>query len=168
MALTIDDIYDKEFALKGGGYDRNDVDQFLDEICDEMTNMQEHIEKLEKALQQAQMEVEAAKANAQKAAPVVVKTEPVARTSETLEGILLIAQRLADEAVENAKNKAEGIVKEAQDKAGQIVDEAKAEKESLAGELESLRANVAEYKEGFLKLINKYKTLLEGEKFPGK
>ena len=36
MALTIDDIYDKEFALKGGGYDRNDVDQFLDEICDEM------------------------------------------------------------------------------------------------------------------------------------
>jgi len=168
MALTIDDIYDKEFALKGGGYDRNDVDQFLDEICDEMTNMQEHIEKLEKALQQAQMEVEAAKANAQKAAPVVVKTEPVARTSETLEGILLSAQRLADEAVENAKNKAEGIVKEAQDKAGQIVDEAKAEKESLAGELESLRANVAEYKEGFLKLINKYKTLLEGEKFPGK
>lgn len=168
MALTIDDIYDKEFALKGGGYDRNDVDQFLDEICDEMTNMQEHIEKLEKALQQAQMEVEAAKANAQKAAPVVVKTEPVARTSETLEGILLSAQRLADEAVENAKNKAEGIVKEAQDKAGQIVDEAKAEKESLAGELESLRTNVAEYKEGFLKLINKYKTLLEGEKFPGK
>ena len=30
MALTIDDIYDKEFALTGGGYDRNDVDQFLD------------------------------------------------------------------------------------------------------------------------------------------
>lgn len=168
MALTIDDIYDKEFALKGGGYDRNDVDQFLDEICDEMTNMQEHIEKLEKALQQAQMEVEAAKANAQQAAPVVVKTEPVARTSETLEGILLSAQRLADEAVENAKNKADGIVKEAQDKAGQIVDEARAEKESLSGELESLRVSVAEYKEGFLKLINKYKTLLEGEKFPGK
>ena len=39
MALTIDDIYDKEFALKGGGYDRNDVDQFLDQICDEMANM---------------------------------------------------------------------------------------------------------------------------------
>ena len=133
-----------------------------------MTNMQEHIEKLEKALQQAQMEVEAAKANAQQAAPVVVKTEPVARTSETLEGILLSAQRLADEAVENAKNKADGIVKEAQDKAGQIVDEARAEKESLSGELESLRVSVAEYKEGFLKLINKYKTLLEGEKFPGK
>jgi len=168
MALTIDDIYDKEFALKGGGYDRNDVDQFLDEICDEMTNMQEHIEKLEKALQQSQLEAEAAKANAQKTAPVVVKSEPVARTSETLEGILLSAQRLADEAVENAKNKAEGIVKEAQDKAGQIVDEARAEKESLSGELEALRSGVAEYKDSFLKLINKYKTLLEGEKLLSK
>ena len=167
MALTIDDIYDKEFALKGGGYDRNDVDQFLDEICDEMTNMQEHIEKLEKALQQAQLEAEAAKANAQKAAPVVVKSEPVARTSETLEGILRSAQRLADEAVENARNKAEGIVKEAQDKAGQIVDEARAEKETLSGELEALRTGVADYKASFLKLINKYKTLLEGEKLLG-
>ena len=109
MALTIDDIYDKEFALKGGGYDRNDVDQFLDEICDEMANMLEHIEKLEKDLQKAQMEAEAAKAAAEKAAPVVVQREPVARTSETLEGILLSAQRLADEAVENAKAKGKKI-----------------------------------------------------------
>ena len=164
MALTIDDIYDKEFALKGGGYDRNDVDQFLDEICDEMTNMLDHIAKLEQDLKQAQMEVEAAKASARNAAPTVVKSEPVARTSETLEGILLSAQRLADEAVENAKSKAEGIVKEAQDKAGQIVDEARAEKENLGGELESLRKNVTEYKDGFLKMLNKYKAMLESEK----
>jgi len=164
MALTIDDIYDKEFALKGGGYDRNDVDQFLDEICDEMTNMQEHIEKLEKALQSAQMETEAAKAAAQKAAPVVVKSEPVARTSETLEGILLSAQRLADEAVANAKTKAEDIVKEAQEKAEKIVDEAKAEKTTLGTELETLRKSVTEYKAGFLTMIEKYKKMLENEK----
>ena len=52
MALTIDDIYDKEFALKGGGYDRDDVDQFLDEICDEMTSMQDHISQLEEQLKE--------------------------------------------------------------------------------------------------------------------
>ena len=61
MALTIDDIYDKEFALKGGGYDRNDVDQFLDEICDEMTNMQERIDQLESDLSKARAEAEAAR-----------------------------------------------------------------------------------------------------------
>ena len=166
MAITIDDIYDKEFALKGGGYDRNDVDQFLDEICDEMTNMMDHIEKLESDLKQAQMEVEAAKAAAQSAAaaPVVVKSEPVARTSETLEGILLSAQRLADEAVANAKTKAEDIVKEAQEKAEKIVDEAKAEKTTLGTELETLRKSVTEYKAGFLTMIEKYKKMLENEK----
>lgn len=164
MALTIDDIYDKEFALKGGGYDRNDVDQFLDEICDEMTNMQEHIEKLENNLKQAQMEVEAAKAAARNAAPVVVKNEPVARTSETLEGILLSAQRLADEAVANAKTKADGILKDAKEEAEKIVDEAKTEKATLATELEALRKNVTEYKTGFLTMIEKYKKMLESEK----
>lgn len=164
MALTIDDIYDKEFALKGGGYDRNDVDQFLDEICDEMTNMQEHIEKLENDLKQAQMEVDAAKAAARNAAPVVVKNEPVARTSETLEGILLSAQRLADEAVANAKTKADGILKDAREEAEKIVDEAKTEKATLGAELETLRKNVTEYKTGFLTMIEKYRKMLESEK----
>ena len=164
MALTIDDIYDKEFALKGGGYDRNDVDQFLDEICDEMTNMLDHIAKLESDLKQAQMETEAAKAAARNAAPTVVKSEPVARTSETLEGILLSAQKLADEAVANAKSKADGILKEAQEKAEKIVDEAKTEKNTLGTELETLRKSVAEYKAGFLTMIEKYKKMLESEK----
>ena len=167
MALTIDDIYDKEFALKGGGYDRNDVDQFLDEICDEMANMVEHIEKLEKDLQKAQMEAEAAKASAQNAAPVVVKSEPVAQTSATLEGILLSAQRLADEAVANAKTKAEAIVKEAQDKAEEIVGAARTEKETLSGKLDGMRKSVADYKKNFEALINKYKTLLDNEEFLG-
>ena len=54
MALTIDDILDKEFALKGGGYDRDDVDQFLDEICDEMTNLQNSIADLESKLSNAE------------------------------------------------------------------------------------------------------------------
>jgi len=88
----------------------------------------------------------------------------VARTSETLEGILLSAQRLADEAVANAKTKAEDIVKEAQEKAEKIVDEAKAEKTTLGTELETLRKSVTEYKAGFLTMIEKYKKMLENEK----
>jgi len=167
MALTIDDIYDKEFALKGAGYDRNDVDQFLDQICDEMANMLDHIEKLEKDLKQAQMEAEAAKAAAQKAAPVVVQQEPIARTSETLEGILISAQRLADEAVEKAKAKAEDILKEAEKKAGEIVDEARTEKETLSAQMDGMRKGVADYKKSFQALIEKYKTMLDKDDFLG-
>lgn len=160
MALTIDDIYDKEFARKGPGYDPDDVDQFLDEICDEMTNMQETIAGLQNRLAQVQAEADAARNTVQPTEQV-----PVARTSEALEGILLSAQRLADEAVENARNKAENIMAEAQEKADQIVGDAQAEKVALGSELDTLRQNVNEYKAGFMKIITKYKELLEGEEF---
>ena len=166
MALTIDDNYDKEFALKGGGYDRNDVDQFLDEICDEMINMTERMEKLEKDLNQARMEAEAAKA-AQQAAPVVVQSEPVVRTSETLEGILLNAQKLADEAVEKAKEKAQEILKEAEEKAVEIVGEARTEKETLSAKMDGMRKGVADYKKNFKALVDKYQKMLETEDFLG-
>ena len=164
MALTIDDIYDKEFALKGGGYDRDDVDRFLDEICDEMANMTERMEGLEKALKQAQMDVEIAKA-AKNAAPVVVEREPVARTSETLEGILLSAQRLSDEAVENAKRKAQDIVDAAEEKALAIVDEARKEEAKLSSEMEAMRKGVADYKQSFLNMLEKYKKMLDADAF---
>lgn len=166
MALTIDDIYDKEFALKGGGYDRNDVDQFLDDICDEMTNMQERIDQLEADLKQARADAEAAKATVRPAPQPVVKTEaPVTRTSETLESILISAQKLADEAVENAQSKAANIVKEAEEKASQIVDDAQNEKAALSTEIGTLRQTAAEYREGFLALLNKHKDLLEKDDF---
>lgn len=165
MALTIDDIYDKEFALKGGGYDRNDVDQFLDEICDEMTNMQERIDQLESDLAAARADADAAREAVKPAPQPVAKPEPVVRTSETLESILLSAQRLADEAVENAKTRAEDIVKEAEGKASQIVEDAQGEKNALSGELETLRKSVADYKSGMLALVNKHKKMLESDSF---
>ena len=167
MALTIDDIYDKEFAVKGGGYDCDDVDRFLDEICDEMANMAEHIQALEKKLEQAQMEAKAAKANAEVPAPVVAKSESASLNTHMLEGILLSAQRLADEAMENATAKAQGIIDEAKVEAAKIVENAKTEQETLTAQMGTLRSSVAEYKKGFKTLIEKYKTLLDSEDFLG-
>ena len=47
MAITVSDIEQKEFAYKGTGYDPYDVDQYLDQICDEMVAMQDRIDQLE-------------------------------------------------------------------------------------------------------------------------
>ncbi len=160
MGLTIDDICDKEFARAGSGYDCNDVDQFLDQICDEIASMQENISKLEAELQQAR--AAAAEAARTAAQPVFEKpAAPVAQTSQTLEGILLSAQRLADEAVENAQNRAAGIVKEAEDKASKIVDDAQEERTALTQELEGLRRNASDYKKSFLALLDKHRSVIE-------
>ncbi|NLO86049.1 MAG: DivIVA domain-containing protein [Clostridiales bacterium] len=166
MGLTIDNIYDKEFALKGGGYDRNDVDQFLDEICDEMINMQERMQTLTADLKQAQLAAEAAK-EARVAAPqkteVVQTAAPVAKTSETLEGILLSAQKLADEAVQNAQRRADEIVKEAEDQASKIVDDAQEEKSALDKQLGTMKTAATEYRANFLAMVDKYKKMIENE-----
>lgn len=165
MAVTIDQIYDKVFKLAGTGYDKDDVDRFLDEICDEMINMQERIEKLEKDVEVAKSEAKAARAAAENAAPVVVKNEGAALNTHMLEGILVSAQRLADEAVENAKAKAASIVQEAEEKAAKIVEDARGEKEKLTSQLGELREGVAQYKKGFKALLEKYEELIEKEEF---
>lgn len=165
MGLTIDDIYDKEFAKAGSGYDRDDVDQFLDEICDEMTSLNERIATLEAELQRAK--AEAAEAVRLAPPPAVAKApvaQPVAQTSQTLESILLSAQRLADEAVENAKTRAETIVKEAQDKAGQIVEDAQTERDTLAKSLDGMKKSAAEYRKSFMALLDKHRAELEAGK----
>lgn len=163
MALTIDDIYDKEFALKGGGYDRDDVDQFLDEICDEMISLQDKLTAMDADLQKAQQELKAERESVKPMPQPVERQEPAptAKTSETLESILLSAQRLADEAVENAKKKAEDIIKKAEDEAGQIVDDAQEEKQTIEKSLSTMKSAAAEYRKSFLELIKKHESMLD-------
>lgn len=161
MALTIDDILDKEFALKGGGYDRDDVDQFLDEICDEMTNMQNYIADLEgklnnaeEALQQARSEV--ATAPVQEAP--VQQAEP--NLGATLESMFRRAGLVADDTVKEAEAKAEGIIKEAEEKATQILDDAQEERETIRKSLSDLKAAAGTYRRSFLEMLDKHREAL--------
>ena len=163
MALTIDDILDKEFAIKGGGYDRDDVDQFLDEICDEMTNMQNYIADLEgklnraeEALQQAQTEAVAAPAVQE--APVQ-QAEP--NLGATLESMFRRAGLVADDTVKEAEEKAQGIIKEAEEKATQILDDAQEERETIRKSLSDMKAAAGTYRRSFLEMLDKHREALE-------
>ena len=44
--ITVDLITSKEFSLENRGYDRREVDSFLDDICEEMERMEEEIKDL--------------------------------------------------------------------------------------------------------------------------
>ena len=103
MAINVSDIEQKEFTYKGAGYDPYDVDQYLDQICDEMVAMQDRIDRLEADLAKARKDAENAAKTVMPVQPEIVRAEPAAsvtQTSQTLESILLSAQRLADEEVE--------------------------------------------------------------------
>ena len=48
--ITIDAIESKEFAIRKNGYDQDEVDSFLDDICDEMERQLGTINKLQQQL----------------------------------------------------------------------------------------------------------------------
>lgn len=163
MALTIDDILDKEFAIKGGGYDRDDVDQFLDEICDEMTNMQNYIADLEGKLNRAEEALQQAQTEAV-AAPVVQEA-PVQQAEPnlgaTLESMFRRAGLVADDTVKEAEEKAQGIIKEAEEKATQILDDAQEERETIRKSLSDMKAAAGTYRRSFLEMLDKHREALE-------
>lgn len=167
MGITVSDIERKEFAYKGAGYDPYDVDQYLDQICDEMVAMQDRIAQLEKELEEACREVETAKHAAKPAqaeptfAAPVVQQPPVEKTSETLQAILVNAQKLADDAVEDANRKAEETVEKAKEEAAAITDGAHAEKEAIEKEYADLREAAQTFKENFLKMLEEHKSLFD-------
>jgi cell division initiation protein len=166
MGITVSDIERKEFTYKGAGYDPYDVDQYLDQICDEMIAMQDRIAQLEKELEEAYRETEKSKHAAQPAQPApytapAAAQPPVARTSETLESILINAQRLADDAVENAKRKADDLLVKAKQEADGITGGAQTEKVRIEGEYAALKEKAKAFRETFLKLLEEHKSLLD-------
>ena len=158
MAITVSDIEQKEFTFKGAGYDPYDVDSYLDQICDEMIAMQDRISELEAELKQAKSKAEAA---AESVKPIPQVVEPVQKTSETLEGILLKAQILSDQEVEAAKKRAEELLKDAEEKASHVIGNVQEEKATLQKEIKGLKTAAANYKKRFLTLLNEHKSLLE-------
>lgn len=167
MGITVSDIEQKEFAFKGPGYDPYDVDSYLDQICDEMIAMQDRIDALEAELRQAKAALEASQDAVRPMPQEVTRAAtpaPVAKTSETLESILVSAQRVCDEAIESANKRAAEILSEAQKKAGEVTDAAQEEKLTLEKELQSLKAAAGDFRKRFVSLLEEHKGLLEASK----
>lgn len=168
MPITVAMIEEKEFKTKVRGYDPVEVDEFLDEICDEIIALQDEIASLQEQLAQAR--AQAARSARQEPAPV---TPPPAmrpqvpsiskEQEETLRKLLLNAQRVSDETVAEAHARAEAIVAEAQKKAEEAVADIASEREALAQEVETLRKAAKDYRERFLRLVADQQHILKAE-----
>ena len=164
MGITVSDIEQKEFAFKGAGYDPYDVDSYLDQVCDEMIALQDRIDALEASLKEAKAAAAAATEAVRPIPQEVAKTDGYAsiqRTSETLENILLSAQRISDEAVAEANRKANEVIEEAKTKAEDIIRDVRGEKTNLEQQVKDLKAASDSYRERFMNLLNEQKELLE-------
>lgn len=174
--ITIQTIVDKEFDVKPRGYDREAVDAFLDEICDEFERMTNEIETLRQQLREAQAAASRPAPVQQPAAetvPQITKKVPVARpaeekkpepelevrTSSAEEGnakilaMLEMAARVKEETIAEAKQQAEKLIEQANDEARARIGDLAAERDSLTSQVDALKKTVAEYRTRFEALL---------------
>ena len=149
--ITIEIIESKEFGTENGGYNRKEVDRFLDQICDEMANLQDEIDALNRQLAVA----EARSKMAPPAAPAQETVRAAVPDSEFRE-ILEMAQRVKSETIAAAEQKAAEIVAGAQ-------DEAKAQLGSLQAERDALSAQVDDLKLAGMELREKIAAVLKAQ-----
>ena len=170
MPITVAMIEEKEFKTKMRGYDPVEVDEFLDEICDEMVAMQEEISTLQSRLNQApRAEAPFVPAPAAMPVPAPVPAPSKAEKAETEEAseaaqrLLAKAQKVYDETVAEAKAEADKILSGAHTRADSGLSDLEEERKALEEEIEMLKAAAKDYRERFERLVEDQQHVLRAE-----
>jgi DivIVA domain-containing protein len=126
MPLTPLDIQHKEFTKAMRGYAMHEVDTFLDQVTEEFTRMQDEIARLR---EQATTGGPPPQPAPVQQAPTPPPPQPVAAEGraggeEAIARALVMAQRMADQTVEEAKVKAKSMVAEAEARAKNMTEQA--------------------------------------------
>ncbi|MBX9658052.1 MAG: DivIVA domain-containing protein [Nitrospiraceae bacterium] len=110
MKITPLDIQQMVFRTKLRGYDREEVNRFLEELAQTVESLNRDNAMLRERLAMTEQQVSELK-----------------RTETTLSNTLVAAQSLADDVKRSANRDAELIVKEAELKAGEVIRQARVE-----------------------------------------
>ena len=159
MSITVAMIEEKEFKTKVRGYDPVEVDEFLDEICDEMVILQDEIASLQARLAQASRQQAYA-------APLLQRTQPAPAAApaedDSAKKLLERAQRMYDETIKDAEREAARIIANAQ---SQVVDvetqKLEGQRDALQQQVNDLRAQTINYRNKLLQLMQDQREILD-------
>ena len=180
MAISVRDIQEKEFGTQAtGGYDIEQVDDFLDEISEQMAALVRENLELNRQIKTLEGDVEAARKQAEAAeakTPDYNEKGYFQNLQNAMRESLIGAQRIADETTEeanrkaqktlsdaraqadqitvSAKEKADALVSKAQQDADEITADTKNRVATLEARYEALKASAAAYKEEFTRVLD--------------
>ena len=180
MAISVRDIQEKEFGTQAaGGYNIEQVDDFLDEISEQMAALVRENLELNRQIKALEADVQAARAQAEAAeakTPDYNEKGYFQNLQNAMRESLIGAQRIADETLEEAnrkaqktvsdaqvqadqitvgaKEKADALLSKAQQEADDIAADAKSRVDTLEARYEALKASAAAYKEEFTRLMD--------------
>ena len=122
MRITPLDIRKQEFRKSFNGYDKNEVDIFLEMTAKEMEGLVRENREMEEGLKKLDM-----------------KIEDYRRMEKTLQDTLTSAQKTTDEIRRNARKEADVIIRKAKIQANEILEDATAKVRDLMNQIASLK-----------------------------
>ena len=136
MALSPLDIHNKEFNNKWQGYDKDEVNEFLEQVLKDYENVLEENKSLKTDLTQTQAQI-----------------SHFNSIEETLQKSILTAQEAAEDVRRNAMKESKLIIKEAEKNADRIVNEALSRAQQISVEIEDLKKQSKVFRNRFKMLI---------------
>ena len=147
--ITVEMIAEKEFTIESRGYNKDEVDTFLDLICEEMDRLNNEIQDLRQ-----KTTIVRSSAPAQDTA---VSREDESKFREILE----MAATVKEEIIRKAKEDAEAIRLKAETEANERLNGLAEEREDLEKEVAALKETALEYSRKFEELLNAQQEALE-------
>ena len=186
MAISVRDIQEKEFGTQAsGGYNIEQVDDFLDEISEQMAALVRENLELNNQIKALEGDVKAAREAAEAAeakTPDYNEKGYFDNLQNAMRESLIGAQRIADETMEEAnrkaqktvgdaqvqadqitvaaKEKADAMVNQAKQDAEQITADAQGRVETLETRFEALKTAASNYKAEFTRILDQQATAL--------
>jgi len=131
------EIEEKEFTKQIMGYSKNEVDEFLYKISNDIENLLKVIESKEKEVLRIEGELE--KFN---------------RIEKNITEALVVAKETSSEIINSAKQKSKNIIKENEMNAKEIIDRANSDVMDAKREFENLKKSMNVYRIKMNALIN--------------
>ena len=147
--ITSEVIAEKEFTIASRGYNQEEVDTFLDLICEELDRLNNEIQDMRQKTTMVRPSAPAAESS--------VSREDENKFREILE----MAATVKEETIRKAREDAEAIRLKAETEANERLNGLAEEREGLEKEVAALKAAAADYRRKFEELLNAQQEALE-------
>ncbi len=147
--ITVELIAHKEFSISSKGYNQTEVDNFLDDICEEMERMEKEIMDLRQ------------KTTAVHPVPPAPAAGVTTEQENSFRELLTMAMQVKDDTIRKAKEDAEAIRAKAETEATERLDGLNEERDRLVKEVDEMKTAAADYRAKFEALLQAQQEALE-------
>lgn len=142
--LSIEEIKNVKFHKAGKGYDVDDVEAFIEDVISTIEQLQGEKNEL-----------------VRKMGILAKKIEQYREDEETVRNALITSQKLSDNTIKEANNKASYIIKSAEKKSRAILTEAEMATEREKDKFEALHGETAKLRKEIIALYKKHLAMVE-------